>query len=189
MAKVEYARVQNGFVVERLSLDEGVDLQKTFSADFLSSLIPCPKQVKEGWEVSGDIFLAPVANLDAMRQQRLSELSRECEAKIVGGFLSSALGDQHTYPSNIKDQINLMGSVTDSLMPDLPADWATPFWVRDVNGIWSWKMHNVPQIQQAGRDGKTHVVNCQTTLAGLTDLVLSAETSEALSAIQWPSSN
>lgn len=123
--------------------------------------------------------------LEAARQRRVAELSTACERAIIGGFTSSALGQLHTYPSNLKDQLNLMGSVTDSIVPGLPENWQTPFWVRDASDSWSWKMHTAAQIQQAGRDGKKHVVQAQTALANLTALVLAAETQEAVAAIVW----
>jgi hypothetical protein len=124
--------------------------------------------------------------IKAAKQKRVAELSEICAAKIIGGFSSAALGDSHTYPSDIKAQINLMGSVTDSLMPGLPTDWQTPFWVSDADGAWSYRMHNIAQIQQAGRDGKAHVVTCQAILEALTAEVSVAETAEAAASITWP---
>lgn len=130
--------------------------------------------------------LDQVPSLDEIKTGRITALSADCAAAITGGFWSSALGEGHRYPSDLKDQINLMGSVTDSLLPDLDAGWQTPFWCRDAQGVWSWKMHTAAQIQQAGRDGKAHVVTCQTTLADLTISVLAATTSEAVSSVVWP---
>jgi hypothetical protein len=138
-------------------------------------------------EVISSYGLVVAANpVDATRQKRIAALTRECSARIIGGFSSSALGAPHAYPSDIKDQINLMGSVTDSIMPGLPANWETPFWCRDAGGVWNWKMHDVAQIQQAGRDGKSHVVTCQTTLAMLTAQIAEADTIEAINIIGWP---
>lgn len=129
---------------------------------------------------------ASVMTLAELRNKKILELTAACAVMITGGYRSAALGAEHTYPSKMTDQINLMGSVTDSLMPDLPADWQTPFWVLAANGVWSWKMHNAVQIQQAGRDGKAHVMTCQGILAGQTDLVLSAQTPKAVNAVIWP---
>lgn len=126
------------------------------------------------------------AGIAEVRDAKLAVLSSACEAAIIGGFTSDALGAAHRYPSNITDQINLMGSVTDSLVPGLPDAWQTPFWVMDGNGIWSWKMHSATQIQQAGRDGKAHVVYCQTLLAELTVTVQNAQTEDEVSGIVWP---
>lgn len=132
------------------------------------------------------IFTAPTAiDISAVKEARIEALRLACEAAITGGFKSSALGEIHTYPSDIKAQINLMGSVTDSLMPDLPADWSTPFWVCDAAGNWKWEAHNASQIQQAGRDGKAAVVAAQTKLGELTAAVEAARTKKAVDAIVW----
>ena len=154
----------------------------------------CTPEQYEDWEsyvLSNDtiVFEPPVIvvpTLDEVKDDHVEGLRLACEAAILGGFASQALGPEHTYPSNFKDQINLMGSVTDSLMPELPSNWQTPFWVCDANDVWTWKMHNAAQIQQAGRDGKAHVVSCQTLLAELTATVLAAETAEAVASIIWP---
>ena len=189
MANTEYARVENGKVVERLSLPKGIALESTFSPEFLASLKECADAVRPGWLLKGNKFEAPAVvapTLDAVKAAHVEALRVACEATITGGFKSSALGNAHTYPSDIKAQINLMGSVTDSIMPDLPANWTTPFWVCDAAGLWAWKMHNAAQIQQAGRDGKAHVVECQSTLATLSNAALVAGTQEEIEAIVWP---
>lgn len=119
------------------------------------------------------------------RRQRINALSADCGKEIIGGFRSDALGPVHTYPSDIKDQLNLMGSVTDSIVPGLPEDWETPFWVCDEAGLWAYKMHDAAQIQQAGRDGKAHVVRLQSKLQHLTADIEAAQTEEAVAAIKW----
>lgn len=189
MEKTEYARIEDGKVVERLTLAKTIDLEATFSSEFLGSLRECTEAVQPGWLLKGSKFEAPVVvapTLDALKAARVETLRAACEATITGGFQSSALGAVHTYPSDIKAQINLMGSVTDSIMPDLPENWQTPFWVCDATEVWAWKMHNAAQIQQAGRDGKAHVVRCQTLLGELTVTVLAATTAEAVTSIVWP---
>lgn len=131
------------------------------------------------------LIAAPSA-LEATRASRIADLSASCERAIVGGFTSDALGQAHTYPSNIKDQINLMGSVTASILPGLPEGWQTPFWVCDSDGVWAYKTHSAAQIQEAGRVGKAHVVEKQSILDALTAEVLAAETPEDVMAISWP---
>ena len=126
------------------------------------------------------------ATLAAAQQAQIATLSAACAAQIVGGFTSSALGAPHTYPSKIPtDQINLMGSVTDSLLPGLPTGWTTPFWCADASGNWSFAPHTAAQIQQAGQDGKANVANSQGKLAILTAQVMVATTVAAVSAISW----
>ncbi len=125
-------------------------------------------------------------DISAVKGARIEALRLACEEAITGGFKSSALGAVYAYPSDIKAQINLMGSVTDSIVPGVPSDWSTPFWVCDESGVWGWRMHDAAQIQQAGRDGKAHVVNCQTLLADLTAAVLAAGDAKGVAAIMWP---
>lgn len=135
---------------------------------------------------TADLLNAMTApTLDDVKAEKITALRAACEAEIVSGFASSALGTEHTYPSDMKAQINLMGSVTDSLMPNLPSDWQTPFWVRDHAGAWSFKMHNAAQIQQAGRDGKAHVVACQAALDDLVAFVLAEGSASVVAKTYW----
>lgn len=184
---MKYALIHEGIVVDIVSLEAGIDPLSVFS-DQLQPTV-CGNDVQIGWLLNANKFEAPVAiapSLEEVKAARIDVLRTDCEAAITRGFKSAALGSIHTYPSDIKAQLNLMGSVTDSLMPDLPSDWQTPYWVCDAVGLWSWKMHTAAQIQQAGRDGKAHVIICQTALATLTATVMAAETPEAVAAVVWP---
>lgn len=120
------------------------------------------------------------------KAEAIGRLSVSCSAAIVGGYVSSALGEPHTYPSNITDQINMMGSVTASLLPLLDHEWKTPFWCRDEAGTWAFRDHTQQQIQTAGSDGKAHIVACQGSLMALTALVMAADPAADLSKIVWP---
>ena len=184
-----YARVSEGTVVEIIELEDALAPADAFHPDIAVTLKACGQQVQIGWLLNGNKFEAPAVvapTLDVLKAARVETLRTACEAAITGGFKSAALGESHTYPSDIKAQINLMGSVTDSIMPDLPANWTTPFWVCDLAGVWAWKMHIAAQIQQAGRDGKAHVVMCQTLLGQLTASVMAAATVEAVTSVVWP---
>ncbi|MEP9376218.1 hypothetical protein ABLE91_05870 [Aquabacter sp. CN5-332] len=115
---------------------------------------------------------------------KVAELTGACAASIVAGYSSAALGASHEYPAQPVDQLNMMGSVTASLLPGLPLDWSTPFWCADEDGVWSFRPHTAAQIQQAGADGKAHVVACQEHLAALNADAMAASP-EALAAIVW----
>ncbi|ENN86087.1 hypothetical protein RHSP_32146 [Rhizobium freirei PRF 81] len=140
-----------------------------------------------GYEVEPDIDVSSYQEraLSMAKADRIDILNGACAAAILGGFQSSALGSSYSYPSAIKDQINLMGSVTDSLLPDLPNGWTTPFWCADKDGIWAFRSHDGVQIQQAGADGKAHVIDCQKKLAQLTDAVNASASLDAVAAIIW----
>lgn len=123
--------------------------------------------------------------LATLQSTKLSALTVSCVATIVGGYPSSALGPVHTYPSKPTDQTNMLGSVTASLFPNLPANWTTPFWVADASGVWSFADHTASQIQQAGSDGKAAVAGAQLKLASLSAEVAAAKSQADLDKITW----
>lgn len=128
--------------------------------------------------------------LGERKAQMVAAAYARCQAAITYGFASDALGAPHTYPSQLTDQLNLMGSVTESLLPGLAADWTTVFWCADTIGLWLMRDHDAAQIQQAGRDGKAHVLSCQMHLDGLVHALAAVVDSEALDLIDieagWP---
>lgn len=126
------------------------------------------------------------ADIETLRTTKITDLTAACQATILGGFTSAALGAPHQYPSQFTDQINLMGSVTESLLPDVPEGWVTPFWCADEGGVWLMRLHSAEQIRQAGRDGKAHVLACQQVLDALVLDAGAAETAQAIADIVWP---
>ncbi|WP_107341018.1 hypothetical protein [Agrobacterium pusense] len=182
----KFARIHDNVVVEIISLEDGLNPEDAFHPDIVAALKECGDDITEGWRLeAGELVKPSDPSLDFLKAERIASLRVTCEAKIVGGFASDALGEMHTYPSDIKAQINLMGSVTDSLMPGLPSDWSTPFWVCDAQGNWKWESHTAEQIRQAGRDGKAAVVAAQTKLGEFTAAVEAAKTKKAVDAIVW----
>jgi hypothetical protein len=121
------------------------------------------------------------------RAARVAALSLDCEAAILAGYSSSALGSSHVYPNDFKAQINMLGSVAASMLPARSGDWSTPFWAADDAGSWAFRDHSAEQIQQAGSDGKQHVVTCQGTLLVLTAAVAAATDPAGVEAVIWPS--
>ncbi|OOO27532.1 UNVERIFIED_ORG: hypothetical protein BTE55_18610 [Rhizobium sophorae] len=124
-------------------------------------------------------------DLAAVKAARIALLTAACAEAIISGYASAALGSEHQYPSKVTDQINMMGSVTDSLLPGQPVDWSTPFWCADEAGAWAFRAHTAEQIQAAGADGKAHILTCQTKLGQLSAQVVVAASAEAVAAIGW----
>lgn len=184
-----FARVANEKVVEIISFPAGLDVAESFPFSIVETLFPCDDNVREGWAfVSGQFSEDQPSPQDLAQAQaeRLALLKACCASAIVNGYASEALGASHRYPSGVTDQINMMGSVTASLLPELPADWTTPFWCCSTEGVWRWLPHSSLQIRQAGRDGKAHVVLCQSTLESLTAQVNAAESVDDVAAVVWP---
>jgi hypothetical protein len=184
-----FARIDEGKVAEVVELPEGFDIGDAFHEDIAAMFQACGDEVKAGWVFSDGKFSEPVplvAALEDLKADKILVLTHACAAAITGGYRSSALGAEHTYPSGITDQINMMGSVTASLLPEVAEGWSTPFWCAEEDQ-WAFRMHSAEQIQQAGSDGKGHVVTCQGTLEQLTSAVISATTADAVEAITWPS--
>lgn len=183
----KYVRVADEIVVEIIpQLPVGFSIDEVFHADVVAQIRLAADDVEIGWSCDGTEFSAPIGpSLNDVKAAKIGVLTAACAAAIVGGYQSSALGAPHFYPSAITDQINMMGSVTDSLLPDLPVDWTTPFWCRDEAGQWAFRLHDVTQIQQAGADGKAYIVECQARLEQLSAQVMLSASAEAVAAIVW----
>lgn len=125
------------------------------------------------------------ASLDQMRMRKIEEMNQACRQKIIGGFVSSALGEPYTYPANNQDQANLVASVTDSLIPGLPEGWVTPFWCVDNNGVWAFRPHSAAQIQRVGKEGKAAILEAMTVNENLRTEIMTADLSQ-LESITWP---
>lgn len=130
---------------------------------------------------------APLAppTLDEIKANRIAALSADCAAHIYAGFVSSALGAPHTYPANDKDQANLSASVLASMLPGLPANWATKFWCKDAAGVWEFRPHAPAQIQRAGLDGKAAIETALQKNATLAAQVKDAADGASVAAIRW----
>lgn len=175
------AIVNNGLVANLIVIDPA-------HPPDIPGLVVVPADVAPaiGWAWSAtEGFASPAISLSDLQAAKAAELSGACAAAIVGGFVCSALGAPHAYPSSTTDQINLMGSVTASLLPAPAPDWSTPFWCADVDGAWVFRAHSAAQIQAVGADGKAHVVACQTRLSDLMRDVADATTPASVATISW----
>jgi hypothetical protein len=133
----------------------------------------------------GALDADPGPSLDDARADQLRSISEACAEAITAGFTSSAIGDVVTYPSTLTDQANLNASVTASLMPEVSAEWKTPFMCCDSNGVWAARMHTASQIQRVGLEGKTAVLACLQRKWSLEQAIRDATTVADVLAIGW----
>ena len=140
-----------------------------------------------GYTVANGALVAPTAAqlLAQAQATQSSALSAACASAIVAGFTSSALGSAHTYPSQPNDQTNLIGAVTASQSPGLPATWACNFWCADSTGAWAFRSHTDAQIQQVLADAVSAREAFSAKLAGLVAQVDAATTVAAAQNVVW----
>lgn len=117
---------------------------------------------------------------------KIAALSTACEAAIVSGFTSTALGTSHTYQSDRDDQLNLIGAV--SAAADIP------FKCADETGAWDYRLHTAAQIRQVLSDGAavklSHLQTFGTKKAQVDAIVADAtltddEKRTAINAVVW----
>jgi hypothetical protein len=147
-------------------------------------ITPIPAKPTE-WHVFDYTTHTWVLSLEKAKDNRAALIDSACETQILSGFESDALGQPHHYPTKLVDQQNLSASVLASLLPDLDADWTTPFWCADTNGVWEFRPHTAVQIQQVGQDVKTGITTAQAKNEQLQGAIAAAESVAELEAITW----
>jgi hypothetical protein len=150
---------------------ERSDYPETYVASFIDGAI--------NW-ADGEDFAAQCA-------RKAEAISSSCADAILSGFVSSALGEPHTYPAKPNDQANLTGSVVRSMYPNIGPDWRTPFWCADGAGAWEFRLHTAAQIQQVGDDAVAARLHCMGINEELQAQIIAAETPADLAEINWPS--
>ena len=130
-------------------------------------------------------LVTAATQLQTQKDAKVFALSTACRAAIKESFESDVLGEIHFYPSNETDQLNLASSLTDSLMPDLAADWTTPFWCANQAGVWAMRMHTAAQIQQLGRAAKARILSLMQRNAVLAEQVQQAANKVAVDEFEW----
>ena len=81
-----------------------------------------------------------------MKKTKLLLIENEQNRLIESGFISSALGEDHTYSSDKVSQFNLVGS-------DVASE-DTVYKCADSNGVSEFRFHTAAQIHQVLIDGK-----------------------------------
>jgi hypothetical protein len=169
-----WARIENGTVAELTDIDP--------AGRFHPSMIwmACSKSVRPGWMLVNGKLQPPGELLPQLHERKLQEIDRACEAVIIAGFSSSALGTPHAYSSEIHDQLNLTGAVQTGL--DLPHP------CRNEDGTREFLMHTSAQLQEVGRDlavYKVKLLEYAHLLKHKLDLALAAEDQATMEAVVW----
>lgn len=86
--------------------------------------------------------------LESLYGQKKAEINTACEAAIVGGFWSDALGQPHQYPSKLDDQLNLTGLILQG--------FDNAYGCRDAQGVKALRPHSAKQLRQVSEDFTTY---------------------------------
>lgn len=141
--------------------------------------------IVEGVIVDKPLVPPPPFDINAARLIKSNEISNSCEAFIVAGFTSNALGTIHTYPSNRDDQLNLSGTIQRSMMVGVLITDNFAFLCRNPEGIWGYVNHTPARIQQVGKDAYNHILNARVKNATLQAQIAACTTQAQLDNITW----
>lgn len=117
-----------------------------------------------------------------IHQTKTIEVNRACEAAIVEGFCSAALGETHKYSSQMEDQLNLNGAILRGL--------DTLYACRDELGRKDYRPHTFAQVSQVWDDFteyKLQLLQKALQLKQMLDLALERDDVDALEAVTWES--
>ncbi len=164
--------------VHRITNDEHLQLLSVEST--AGSIVPDPvtgrptaslKIPKTIAELLAEVYVSQTTAVD-----------RACEAEILAGFESEALGDYFRYSSSIDDQLNLTGAIL--------AESDSAFACRDELGVKEFRFHTIAQLRQVGRDFtnfKLQLLQKANELKQLLDQALATSDLDALQAVNWES--
>jgi len=117
-----------------------------------------------------------IAEFEWAKLNKCAEINAACEAAIIGGFVSLALGSPHTYDSNRDDQTNLIGAHL--------AGVARPYPCTDASGAKVVLQHTASQITQVFNDGvlfkEAHLTKAATLKAQLDAATTVADVQEVM---------
>lgn len=136
---------------------------------------------------AGWLAADPGPGLADVQADQIALINASCEAAIVAGFESAALGQTYLYPCKLTDQANLQASVSVAReVADTVPEWRAPFWCQDpVTGQWSYQLHTAEQIRQVGMDGYTATLSKLQRKGLLEAQIQQAATIQAVKAITW----
>lgn len=115
-----------------------------------------------------------------VHQVKTIEVNRACEAAIVEGFCSAALGEVHKYSSQMEDQLNLNGAILRGL--------DTLYACRDELGRKDYRPHTFAQVSQVWDDFteyKLQLLRKALQLKEVLDQALERDDVDALEAVIW----
>jgi len=125
--------------------------------------------------------------LSGIQSQQIAIVATGYQAALVAGFTSSALGSAYTYPSQVQDQLNILGaSALSFTAAGQVGGWTTQLYCTNSSGVGAMVAHTAAQIQQVLTDSETNkqaIINQNLTLAA-SILAITTSTDSAIDEIQ-----
>lgn len=166
---------------------EGVDLPRDRVYFNGAKVVEKPAQPeKEGvWQWREDVRrwvnLDEAKSLNVLKIEKLQELSAQCQAAILAGFESPALGALHRYSSQLEDQANLTQANVLAQIAQQPISYVCT----DLAGVKQARMHTPEQLAQVLIDGGTIKAQLIYKFHELRQQVEAAGSLEEVKSVQW----
>ncbi|AYZ66925.1 hypothetical protein EGY31_27705 [Burkholderia multivorans] len=146
----------------------------------------CISQPGQWHVVSGALAQVPpptaAEQLASAKASTIAALNAACQAAILAGFTSSAIGSATFYPTTDTDQRNLQSSAQAAAWSAGTADWHVSLWCRHGDA-WTYVAHTAQQVQQVNADWVTFRTTSQQRYADAIAQVHEATTIDAMRAI------
>lgn len=124
----------------------------------------------------------PPPTLTEQKTSQIDAARALAKTHITAGFISNALGTDHTYPSNAEYQLNTIGAAQ--------AGGDRRFLCADSNGDWQRRLHTAAQLQQVCSDGAARMTAIFDAMDVIVAAIETAADQAALDAIDittgWP---
>lgn len=123
--------------------------------------------------------------LSILKKSKLNEINSLCELSIVGGFKSSALGEEYFYYSTLEEQTTLSSLINLGFDSNFKAQKISLVEGVEVKEERKQYPHTLAQLRQILIDGAIHIKTQIDRKDELEVLINNATTVEELELIEW----
>ncbi len=127
----------------------------------------------------------PLKTIDELKALKLSTINNLCELSIVGGFKSSALGEEYFYYSTLEEQTTLNSLINLGFDSNFKAQKISLVEGVEVKEERKQYPHTLAQLRQILIDGAIHIKTQIDKKDELEVLINNATTAEELELIEW----